>query len=177
MLAPPRGLYPCQGLLSTPRRYLSDNSLTGTIPTQLGMLTALKYDMYAPATLLQDPLVWKTFLAYKEHLACAPPSFGAIRLPIFQLKGLHQMPTISILCMLAHPSDLYPCRSFLSTPRRYLQSNSLSGTIPTQLGELTALRSNMYAPARRRHPPFHLSASSVTPNADHLNPVYAGAPI
>ena len=55
------------------------------------------------------------------------------------------MPTISILYMLTLPCDLYTCRSLLSTPHRYLHSNSLSGTIPPQLEQLTVL-GGMYAP-------------------------------
>ena len=86
------------------------------------------------------------------------------------------MLTISILYMLAPPSDLYPCRNLLSTPRRDLSDNRLSGTIPTQLGKLTALKYEMCALARRRHPPSHCSANRVTSNADHFNSVYAGTP-
>ena len=99
------------------------------------------------------------------------------------------MSVFSILYMLTLSCDLYPRQSLLSM-RRDLGANSLTGTIPPQLGKLTALwrslyseldrsywdPTGMYAPARRRHPPSHLSANRVTPNADHLNPVYAGTP-
>ena len=102
------------------RRFLYDNSLTGSMPSQLGLLTALT----------------------KLCAATLPHShYGRGR-----TRGQGGAEGGRCVCGRAHvalvalPIGLFPYESALRRPsRRRLHNNDLSGSVPSQLGLLTAL--------------------------------------
>jgi hypothetical protein len=113
----------CAHIFSVPMPYLYfflqisvDNSLTGTIPTEIGMLTSLtQIDMGAltPFTLFR----W-----------AIRPCWGFLeRIPIiFELVGCAH--NVSVL-------SPYTCHFILQIS----DANSLTGTIPTEIGMMTSL--------------------------------------
>lgn len=105
-------------------RYLNYISLTGTIPSELGALTALVELCVA-------------------QLRIAPPHRGLLvqpspPRPCEVIGALSQQPLASARSV-THSATLSPTLHGVLAVRRHLSHNQLNGTIPSELGALSAL--------------------------------------
>ncbi len=117
---------------------LSDNNLSGTIPTELGDLTSLQtLSLYSNSlsgtipTELGDLTSLQTLSLYSNSLS------GTIPTELGDLTSLQTLSLYSNSLSGTIPTELGDLTSLQTLS---LYSNSLSGTIPTELGDLTSLQ-------------------------------------